>query len=61
MENRKKRKLRFGGAMLALGSAMFLVSTFLSEGGLRWVGRCVAAAFVILAAVSFVGANSEPD
>ena len=61
MENRKKRKLRFGGAMLALGSATLVVSTFLSEGGLRWVCRCVAGAFMILAVVSFVGANSEPD
>jgi len=61
MENRKKRKLRFGGAMLALGSAALLVSTFLTEGGLRWVCRCLAGAFMILAIVSFVGASSERD
>jgi hypothetical protein len=60
MENRKKSKLRFGGAILALASVTFLVATFLSEGGLRWVCRCVAGAFIILAIVSFAGANSEP-
>jgi hypothetical protein len=47
--------------MLALGSATLVISTFLSEGGLRWVCRCVAGAFMILAVVNFVGANSEAD
>ena len=62
MENRKKRiKLRLGGAMLALGAATLVASTFLSEGSLRWVSRGVAAVFMILAMVSFVSANGEPD
>lgn len=47
--------------MLALGLATFLVTTFLSEGGLRWVGRCVAGAFMIVAIVSLVKAAGEPD
>ena len=47
--------------MLALGSATLLVSTFLSEGGLRWAGRCVAGAFFILALVSLVKAAGEPN
>ena len=54
MENRSQRKVQLAGAMLALGSATFVESTFLSEGGSRWVGRCVAGAFFILALVIFV-------
>ncbi|MGA2134308.1 MAG: hypothetical protein ABSH50_18610 [Bryobacteraceae bacterium] len=61
MENRKKRKLQLGGAMLALGSASLVASTFLREGGLRWVCACATVAFMILAIVSFVRASSEPD
>jgi len=61
MENPSKRKVRFAGAMLALGSAALLVSTFLSEGGLRWAGRSIAGAFLILALVSFVRASAKPD
>jgi hypothetical protein len=61
MESRKKGKLRFGAAVGVLGAATFLVSTFLSEGGLRWGARCVAGAFIILALVSVVRAAGEPD
>jgi hypothetical protein len=61
MQSRKKRKLRFGGASLALGSAVLVVSTFLSEGSLRWVCRGVALALIMLAGWHFVGANAETD
>ena len=61
MGNRQKRKVRLGGVMLVLGSATLLISTFLSEGVLRWVCRFVAGAFMILAIVSVVGANRERD
>lgn len=47
--------------MLALGSASLVASTFLREGGLRWVCACATVAFMILAIVSFVRASSEPD
>jgi len=47
--------------MGALGSATLLVSSFLSEGALRWVGRCVAGALIILALVTVMRAAGEPD
>lgn len=61
MEKPGKGKRPFQVAMLALGAATFFVSTFLNEGGLRWAGRCIAAAFFILALVSFVRGAAKPD
>ena len=59
MASRKKR--RFGAIMLVIGAVVLLTSMFLGESALRWVCLIAAAAFIIMAIFTIVGASGEPD